>query len=96
MRGNYSAIQHEVQKQDETLQSGADRLSQARWKMATCIVQRSILVQGEERRIQKHGVVVLHHYPLVLRLDPWLVLIGCAKRGTNELPFSTPVFTDWI
>lgn len=42
----------------------------------TSVVQRSIFVQGEERGIEQHGVVVLHDNPLVLCLDPWLVLIG--------------------
>lgn len=39
-------------------------------------VQRSIFIQGEKRRVEQHGVVVLHDDPLVLRLDPWLVLVG--------------------
>lgn len=42
----------------------------------TGVVQRSIFIQGEERRIEQHRVVVLHDNPLVLCLDPWLVLIG--------------------
>lgn len=42
----------------------------------TSIVQRRIFIQGKERRIEQHRVVVLHDDPLVLRLDPWLVLIG--------------------
>lgn len=42
----------------------------------TGVVQWGIFVQGEERRVEQHGVVVLHDDPLVLRLDPWLVLIG--------------------
>lgn len=42
----------------------------------TSVVQRSIFVQGEERGIEQHSVVVLHDNPLVLCLDPWLVLIG--------------------
>ena len=42
----------------------------------TGVVQGSIFVQSEERRLQQHRVVVLHHNPLVLGLDPWLVLIG--------------------
>lgn len=42
----------------------------------TSVVKGSIFVQGKERGIEQHGVVVLHDNPLVLRLDPWLVLIG--------------------
>lgn len=42
----------------------------------TSVVKRSVFVQGEERGIEQHGVVVLHDNPLVLCLDPWLVLIG--------------------
>lgn len=42
----------------------------------TGIVQRSIFIQGKKRRIEQHRVVVLHDNPLVLCLDPWLVLIG--------------------
>lgn len=42
----------------------------------TCVVERGILVQGKERGIEQHCVVVFHNNPLVLRLDPWLVLIG--------------------
>lgn len=42
----------------------------------TSVVQRRIFIQGKKRRIEQHRVVVLHDDPLVLRLDPWLVLIG--------------------
>lgn len=42
----------------------------------TSVVQWSIFVQGKERGVEQHGVVVLHDNPLVLCLDPWLVLIG--------------------
>lgn len=42
----------------------------------TSIVQRRVFIQGKKRRIEQHRVVVLHDDPLVLRLDPWLVLIG--------------------
>lgn len=42
----------------------------------TGVVQRGVFVQGEERRVEQHSVVVLHDDPLVLCLDPWFVLIG--------------------
>lgn len=42
----------------------------------TSIVKWGIFVQGKERGVEQDGVVVLHNDPLVLRLDPWLVLIG--------------------
>lgn len=42
----------------------------------TSVVKWSIFVEGKERGIEQHGVVVLHDNPLVLCLDPWLVLIG--------------------
>lgn len=42
----------------------------------TGIVKWSIFVEGKEGGIEQHGVVVLHDNPLVLCLDPWLVLIG--------------------
>lgn len=42
----------------------------------TGVVKWSIFVEGKERGIEQHGVVVLHDNPLVLCLDPWLVLIG--------------------
>lgn len=42
----------------------------------TSVVKWSIFVKGKERGIEQHGVVVLHDNPLVLCLDPWLVLIG--------------------
>lgn len=42
----------------------------------TGVVQWGIFVQGKERGVEQHGVVVLHDDPLVLCLDPWLVLIG--------------------
>lgn len=44
--------------------------------LVTGVVQRSVFVQGEERRVEQHSVVVLHDDPLVLCLDPWFVLIG--------------------
>lgn len=46
------------------------------FSLVTSIVQRSVFVQSEERRVEKHSVVVLHDDPLVLCLDPWFVLIG--------------------
>lgn len=42
----------------------------------TSVVKWSIFVQGKERGVEQHRVVVLHDNPLVLCLDPWLVLIG--------------------
>lgn len=42
----------------------------------TRVVKRSIFVQGKEGGVEQHRVVVLHDNPLVLCLDPWLVLIG--------------------
>jgi len=42
----------------------------------TSVVKWSIFVQSKERGVEQHRVVVLHDNPLVLRLDPWLVLIG--------------------
>lgn len=42
----------------------------------TSVVKWGIFVQGKEWGIEQHGVVVLHDNPLVLCLDPWLVLIG--------------------
>ena len=42
----------------------------------TSIVKWGIFVQGKKRGIEQHSVVVLHDNPLVLCLDPWLVLIG--------------------
>lgn len=52
----------------------------------TSIVQWSVFVQGKERGVEQYGVVILHDNPLVLCLDPWLVLIGCTaqRRGETE------------
>lgn len=51
-------------------------LSVAVSRLVTGVVQRRVFVQGEERRVEQHSVVVLHDDPLVLCLDPWFVLIG--------------------
>lgn len=42
----------------------------------TSIVKGGVFVQSKERGVEQHGVVILHDNPLVLCLDPWLVLIG--------------------
>lgn len=49
----------------------------------TGVVERCVFIQSEERRVEKDRVVVLHHNALVLRLDPWLVLIGCKDQTSN-------------
>lgn len=43
---------------------------------STCIAQGGIFIQGKERWVQQHRVVILHDDALVFRLDPWLVLVG--------------------
>lgn len=53
----------------------------------TSIVKWGIFVQGKKRGVEQDGVVVLHNDPLVLCLDPWLVLIGWMEQREDRRGF---------
>lgn len=53
----------------------------------TRVAQGRILVQGDERRVQQHRIVVLGDDAVVGGLQPRLVLVHCEdKRGTGGGP----------
>lgn len=50
----------------------------------TCEPQRGVFVQGDQRGVEEHGVIVFGHYAMIGGLEPRLMLVRCIlKRQGN-------------
>lgn len=50
----------------------------------TCEAQRGVFVQGNQRGVQQHCVVILGHDAVIGRLKPRLVLVSCVSKRERE------------